>query len=366
MKKKLYKIGDLTKLLGITSRTIRYYDQLGLLPFVKRSDGHVRLFDDEDIALIKKIRLLQKSDRIPLERIKSSLYASDSTQLEKTIVVVDSLSLPLDQLNSSHLPLKTIPFRSAFELNDENGKLTKSFFDGLKIGAFLTESPSQDELVKFYKDLKTQGFEKVYSFHIGAHYSFSFKNAKAASEQVSDILDVRVIDSQTFGAALGLLAWQVAELVAAKRSFDEIDITISKHLSIAYQVMCASSLEYILNRGILGLVSSIYNLEPLTQSLLSFRPLISLTHPEQLDVIDLIKPAESIQHVLENCVLERLQTCGGYMTKAVISHHNMLSLAQLMKDYIRSNHSQADIVILEDYGAMGLLLGPECLSISMV
>ena len=54
--KKLYKIGHLTSLLGVTPRTIRYYDQFGLLPHVKRSEGNVRLFDDEDIKIIKKVR----------------------------------------------------------------------------------------------------------------------------------------------------------------------------------------------------------------------------------------------------------------------------------------------------------------------
>ena len=42
--KKLYKIGHLTSLLGVTPRTIRYYDQFGLLPHVKRSEGKCTSF----------------------------------------------------------------------------------------------------------------------------------------------------------------------------------------------------------------------------------------------------------------------------------------------------------------------------------
>ena len=53
--RKLFKIGHLTDQLGVTSRTIRYYDQMGLLPQVKRSDGNVRLFDDKDFEIIKEI-----------------------------------------------------------------------------------------------------------------------------------------------------------------------------------------------------------------------------------------------------------------------------------------------------------------------
>ena len=59
MTKKLYKIGHLTKKLGITTRTVRYYDQMGLLPDVKRSEGGIRLFDDEDLGIISTIKKLQ-------------------------------------------------------------------------------------------------------------------------------------------------------------------------------------------------------------------------------------------------------------------------------------------------------------------
>ena len=46
--KKLYKIGHIIEEFNITARTIRYYDELNLLPNVKRSEGGVRLFDSED------------------------------------------------------------------------------------------------------------------------------------------------------------------------------------------------------------------------------------------------------------------------------------------------------------------------------
>ena len=70
----LYKIGDLTKKLKITPRTIRYYDQLGLLPNIKRSDGDTRIFDNIDIALIEKTRYYQKTNFLPLFEIKSKLF----------------------------------------------------------------------------------------------------------------------------------------------------------------------------------------------------------------------------------------------------------------------------------------------------
>ena len=40
----LYTVGEMAKLLGISSSTLRYYDREGLLPFVERSRGGIRMF----------------------------------------------------------------------------------------------------------------------------------------------------------------------------------------------------------------------------------------------------------------------------------------------------------------------------------
>ena len=43
-----YTVGEMAKLLGVPSSTLRYYDKEGLLPFVERSAGGIRVFKDED------------------------------------------------------------------------------------------------------------------------------------------------------------------------------------------------------------------------------------------------------------------------------------------------------------------------------
>lgn len=40
----LYTVGEMAKMLGIPASTIRYYDKEGLLPFVERSSGGIRMF----------------------------------------------------------------------------------------------------------------------------------------------------------------------------------------------------------------------------------------------------------------------------------------------------------------------------------
>jgi DNA-binding transcriptional MerR regulator len=54
-----YRIGELAARVGMTERTIRYYEELGLLDSVKRLDGGTRVYTDDDIRRLKFIRKLK-------------------------------------------------------------------------------------------------------------------------------------------------------------------------------------------------------------------------------------------------------------------------------------------------------------------
>jgi DNA-binding transcriptional MerR regulator len=54
-----YRIGELSSRVGLTERTIRYYEELGLLESVKRLDGGVRVYTDDDVRRLRYIRKLK-------------------------------------------------------------------------------------------------------------------------------------------------------------------------------------------------------------------------------------------------------------------------------------------------------------------
>jgi DNA-binding transcriptional MerR regulator len=49
------KIEEVAKRSGLTKRTIRYYEELGILPPPERSEGKVRLYTEEHIETLKKV-----------------------------------------------------------------------------------------------------------------------------------------------------------------------------------------------------------------------------------------------------------------------------------------------------------------------
>ncbi|MEV4437431.1 MerR family transcriptional regulator [Streptomyces sp. NPDC049577] len=53
------RIGELAHRAGITTRTLRHYESLGLLPARRTGNGY-RTYDEEDLRLVQQIRTLQQ------------------------------------------------------------------------------------------------------------------------------------------------------------------------------------------------------------------------------------------------------------------------------------------------------------------
>ena len=57
------KIGEVAKLTGLTTKTIRYYELLGLLPEPQRTESGYRLYGQEDV---KRLSFIKKAKRLGL------------------------------------------------------------------------------------------------------------------------------------------------------------------------------------------------------------------------------------------------------------------------------------------------------------
>jgi len=56
---KTYRIGELATLFGVTGRTIRYYEELGLLEAARRQDGAHRKYSERNAVYLKRIQQLK-------------------------------------------------------------------------------------------------------------------------------------------------------------------------------------------------------------------------------------------------------------------------------------------------------------------
>lgn len=66
----LMRIGDLARKAGTTMRTIRYYEQLGLIAPAARTRGGFRLYEEGELRRLRLIKILQTVET-PLAQVKA-------------------------------------------------------------------------------------------------------------------------------------------------------------------------------------------------------------------------------------------------------------------------------------------------------
>jgi DNA-binding transcriptional MerR regulator len=84
MSERLVSIGQAATAAGVTPRTLRYYEELGLLRPSDHSMGGARRYAEDDLARITRIRELQDLMGFNLEEIGEILSAEDTLERLRT------------------------------------------------------------------------------------------------------------------------------------------------------------------------------------------------------------------------------------------------------------------------------------------
>jgi len=112
------RIGELAQRSGLTPRTIRYYESLGLLEPSEREGNGFRYYGETELTRLQKITTLKELG-LSLEEIALviPLYFEDSTGLKGKRKVVEILRSHLQETDDKIEALKQ--FRSELRANIE-------------------------------------------------------------------------------------------------------------------------------------------------------------------------------------------------------------------------------------------------------
>lgn len=111
-----YSIGETAKILGVNPSTLRYYDKEGLLPFVSRTDGGIRVFKENDMEWLKLIECLKKTN-MPIKEIKRfiDLYEEGDRTAAQRLEIIrnqkESVEAQIKQLQST---LEVLEYKNWF------------------------------------------------------------------------------------------------------------------------------------------------------------------------------------------------------------------------------------------------------------
>ncbi len=108
-----YTVGEMAKKLNLAPSTLRYYDKEGLLPFVERSEGGIRMFKDSDMEGLKVIECLKKTGMsIKDIKIFMDLCAlGDETVTERLAMIDRQRENVLGQMKQLQETLETLNYK---------------------------------------------------------------------------------------------------------------------------------------------------------------------------------------------------------------------------------------------------------------
>lgn len=141
----VYSIGEVAEKMGLSIHTLRYYDKIGILPLVERSENGRRMFTDKDLIMLNTIECLKKTG-MQLKDIKQYIdwcAEGASTTRQRFDLFAERKKAVEDEIAQLQKTLKTINYKYEFykkaletgypdscELDTERVSLAQKILDG--------------------------------------------------------------------------------------------------------------------------------------------------------------------------------------------------------------------------------------------
>ena len=105
-----YAIGEISRLVDLSQRTIRYYEEIGLLQRVRRIENGKRVYTDHDVRRLKfinrlKVLGLSLAEMVDLEKIYRK-QRNNREILPKLLEILDERAAQIDDRVSQLVSLK--------------------------------------------------------------------------------------------------------------------------------------------------------------------------------------------------------------------------------------------------------------------
>ena len=187
-------VGEVAKKIGVTVRTLQYYDKEGLLSPSAESEGGRRLYTDKDLVILHQIISL-KSLGFSLDDIKHRLISLETPtdvanalteQADSIREKIEQLTASLaaiEQLKAEVLQMQTVNFKKYADIIDEilrtlieKGKGLELNTAGLKYG--LPFAHPHADVLKRYRELGGEIITIGADGHRPEHIAYDFSKVR--------------------------------------------------------------------------------------------------------------------------------------------------------------------------------------------
>ena len=142
-----YTVGEMANIMGVPASTLRYYDKEGLLPFVERTSGGIRMFKEQDYEWMKIIECMKRAG-MPIKDIRDYIELAlegDATIHERLQLFQNQKRLVQEQMKSLQHTLDVLDYKCWYYETAESAGTT----DVLK-------NISEDKIPDKYREIRTE------------------------------------------------------------------------------------------------------------------------------------------------------------------------------------------------------------------
>ena len=131
------QIGEVAERTGVTQRTLRFYEERGLLKPPSRMDGGFRLYSENDVGRVEQIKRMQSLLGLTLAEIKDMVEAEEVRE----------------ELNATYRPDR--PVEERIERVSKRIEVTQRQFDiiSTKLDAMVEMRADLEEKLKHYREV---------------------------------------------------------------------------------------------------------------------------------------------------------------------------------------------------------------------
>ncbi|AOZ97411.1 MerR family transcriptional regulator [Butyrivibrio hungatei] len=149
-------VHEVSKLSGVSVRTLQYYDKIGLLKPAKYTDAKYRLYDEAELQKLQQIMFFKELE-FPLKDIQAIVNSADFDR-NKAL----NQQIKLLQLKKEHIENLITVARTMQTIGFKHAKLDFSVFDSSKLDEYSKRAKEQWQHTPQYKEYaqKTKGWTK--------------------------------------------------------------------------------------------------------------------------------------------------------------------------------------------------------------
>lgn len=105
-----YTIKQVSEMMSLPISTIRYYDKMGLIPFLEKNDSGYRIFKEDDIAMLRIIECFKRTGMsiAEMQQYVELVQRGDESLEERYELFKKRKEIVLEEMNELQKQLDTI------------------------------------------------------------------------------------------------------------------------------------------------------------------------------------------------------------------------------------------------------------------